>query len=277
MKLFNPVLYISFLVILVLVDCGLGAFIGVWREGYWGALEAKQFNLWLWYISQFSVVALISCLISGWSSYIGNIIGLHYRTKLTRKALKIHHNIEIEGKQQRIQEDCMNYPQLLIFLITGLFKSLVMICVFMTIIFIQLPYWYVIIAFLYAVLGTYLASKIAKPLINLNYLNQAVEAKFRQFLTKINYKSAHRNNIEIFKRLKFLNYFQSFYSQITVIIPHVLLLFVYFSGKITFGIFMQVAASIAELINNLSYFVNSFDDINRWLSCRKRLKEMQVL
>ncbi len=277
MKLFKTKTYIALLIIMVLVDCGIGAFIANWREFYWDSLVKQQFSLWLYYIGQFSVAALLSCLIAGWSSYLGNIIGLHYRTKLTRKALELNNHHKIEGGAQRVQDDCNQYPQLLIQIITGLFRSLIMIFVFATIIFIQLPYYYLIVALLYALIGTLFAAKIAKPLINLNYINQVVEAKFRQLLTKINYRDVHRNNVQLYSKLKVLQYFQSFYSQITVIIPHILLLFVYFSGRITFGIFMQVASSIAELINSLSFFITSFDVINRFLSCRKRLQEIEVI
>jgi ABC-type uncharacterized transport system fused permease/ATPase subunit len=40
---------------------------------------------------------------------------------------------------------------------------------------------------------------------------------------------------------------------------------------------MQVASSMAEIINNLSFILNSFSEINRFLSCRRRLKELQII
>jgi len=277
MKKFKLKYYLILLILFSLCDCGIGGFIGFWREWYWQALSNKQFYSWLLYLGEFSIAALLSCLLSGYGNYIGNILGLYYRTKLTKIALTLNNHPEIEGGSQRVQEDCNVYPQLLIQLSTGLFKSVLMIGIFILIIFIQLPWYYVLISLSYALLGTFLASKIASPLIKLNYLNQVVEAKFRQILTKINYKKVHNNNRILYKNLKYLQYFQSFYNQITIIIPHILLLFVYFSGKISFGVFMQVASSIAELINNLSFFINSFDQINKLLSCRKRLKELEII
>lgn len=286
MILFKNKLYISCLIILLVADCIVGAWIAEWRSAYWQSLIDKQFQLWMFYIGQFIIAALISCGISGWSQYLGNIIGLHYRTKLTRKALKLNNFNAIEGGAQRIQEDCLMYPQLFLRLATEGIKAFVMIFVFATIILIQLPFWYAIIGFVYAIIGTLLATKIAKPLINLNYLNQVFEARFRSLLQKLSdkiqkyktsYVDVHQNNIKMFRRLKVLQYFQSFYNQITIIIPHLLLLFVYFSGKITFGVFMQLASSFAELINNLSFFINSFDMINKWLSCKRRLKELNII
>lgn len=287
MKLFNTKYYLILLSLLLLIDCSIGAFIGVWRESYWGALSNKEFYTWLYLLGQFALAALLSCFISGYSNYLGNILSLYYRGKLTSKALSLNYNL-IEGGAQRVQEDCRDYPQLLIQLVTGGFKSFIMIFVFLTIIYMQLGLSYLIISMIYAGIGTVLASKIAKPLINLNYLNQVVEAKFRKRLQEFKkylhqdnrrgiYLEVRTNNLNLFTKLKYLQYFQSFYNQITVIIPHIILLFVYFSGKITFGVFMQVASSIAELINNLSFFINSFDQINKLISCRKRLKELEII
>lgn len=277
MNQINKKLWITALVSLVLLDCGLGAFVATWREWYWQSLINKEFYKWALYIGEFSVVALVSCFVSGISSYIGNRIGLQYRDEFTLKALDLNNHAEIEGGAQRVQEDCNSYPQLFIQLLTGLFRSVIMMVVFFTIIMIQLPIVYVCLPLAYSILGTLLAAKVAHPLIALNYLNQVYEAKFRQVLTNTNYLDVHNNNLQMFKKLKHLQYFQSFYSQITVIIPHILLLFVYFSGKITFGVFMQVASSMGELIGNMSYFVNNFDTINRFLSCRKRLKELKII
>jgi putative ATP-binding cassette transporter len=277
MKIFNEKKFIAVLIILLLIDCAMGGYIAIWREGYWSSLEHKQFLKWGWYIAQFIGLALASCAVSGYSQYITNIVSLNIRTRLTRKALKLDNYGAIEGGGQRIQEDCMSYPSLLINLSLGLVRAFIMIGIYCFIIIKGIGLVWLLLPVGYALVGTLLAGKIAFPLIKLNYLNQVVEAKFRQILTKLNYVAVHKNNYNMFIRSKYLQYFQSFYNQITVIVPHLLLATLYFTGKITFGIFMQVASSIAELINSLSYLLNSFGDINRFLSCRKRLKELKII
>lgn len=277
MKVYKLNKAILFLIVLLLIDCALGGYIGIWRDWYWGALEQKHFYAWINFTAQFTVVALLSCWIAGYSQYLINLISLKYRTTLTRKALQVRTHLQIEGGSQRVQEDCNLYPQLFISLITEIMKSIIYVGIFSVIIVYQLGFYYLLIPIIYTVIGTLAASKLAKPLINLNYLNQVLEAKFRQILNKLVYKDVHRNNFNLFKKLKYLQYFQSFYSQITVIIPHVLLSFIYFSGKITFGVFMQTAASMGELINRMSFLIISFDQINKWLSCRKRLKEAGII
>lgn len=277
MKILNINKCFILLIILLIADCALGAFIGVWRDWYWQSLSDKHFNLWILYIAEFSGVALVSCFVSSYSQYVTSVAALGMRTKLTRKALQLNHHKGVEGGNQRIQEDCMSYPTLLVNLTVGVLRSLIMIVVFVVIILQHLSVAYLLIPVLYSVVGTLIAGKIAMPLISLNYINQVFEAKFRQSLTKINYRDVHGNNFKMFKKTKHLAYFQVFYNQITIIIPHLALSGLYFSGRITFGIFMQVAASFAEIINSMSYLINSFGDINRLLSCRRRLKEISLI
>lgn len=277
MKILNIKRCFIIIILLLAIECAISGFIGVWRDWYWSSLSDKHFNLWMLYIAEFSGAAILGCWVSGYGQYVANITALDLRTKLTRKALKLQSHLGIEGGNQRVQEDCMAYPTLLINFIVGSTRSAIMLIVFTIIVLHSVPAWYLIIPFAYTVVGTLLAGKIAIPLINLNYINQVFEAKFRQILTKNNYKDVHRNNFKLFKRTKFLAYFQSFYNQITVIMPHIALIGLYFSGKITFGIFMQIAASFAEMINSMSYLINSFGDINKLLSCRRRLKEIKLI
>ena len=261
----------------MVVDCLLGGFIGIWREWYWGALEQREAAKWAIYVAQFSLVALLSCWISGYSQYVVNLISLGMRTKLTKRAMELEKFKHVEGWSQRVQEDCLSYPILFINLISGVIRSIIMIVIFAVIIIMQLNVLYLLIPIVYSVVGTLIAGRIAIPLINLNYVNQVLEAKFRQVVSKPNYVNVHNNNYKLFVKTKHLQYFQSFYNQITVIIPHLILISLYFTGKITFGIFMQIASSMAEIINNLSFILNSFSDINRFLSCRKRLKELTLI
>ena len=269
--------YIIILSILIIIDCSIGGYINVWREWYWSALSNKEFTKWVWLIGQFSILALVSCAVSGYLQYIGNMLSLNIRDKLTEKSLSLETYKNIEGGSQRVQEDCRDYPTLVISLVVGLIRALIMSIVCVFIILSHLSGLYLLFPIVYTIIGTLIAGKIAFPLINLNYINQVFEAKFRQLLTDLNYKDVHNNNYQLFKYSKYLQYFQSFYNQITVIVPHLILSIVYFSGKITFGIFMQLASAMAEIINNLSFIINSFNEFNRLLSCRKRLKEIKVI
>ncbi len=160
-----------------------------------------------------------------------------------------------------------------------------MIVSFSVIIALTLPTYYLIIPTLYTIIGTYIAAKIANPLINLNYINQVKEAAYRALLVyktrfeqkKDLYEEVYSNNYNLFIKTKHLNYFQNFYNQITIIIPHLLLAKLYFGAIISFGVLMQMASGMVELINQGSYLINSFSDINKLLASRKRLKELEII
>lgn len=267
---------IGLLIALSIIEVSMVGYIAFWREGFWNAVSTRNLHVFTIYLVMFTVAALVACVVSGYATYLIQYTGLILRRKLTRKAIKID-TVGIENASQRIQQDCLDYPTLLLGLSIGLAKTAAMAMIYSYIIVTQLGYLYLLIPVLYSILGTAIAGKLASPLIGLNYLNQVVEASFRGKLTKMNYALVHRNNHNLFRTTKFLAYFQSFYGQIGVIVPYIILAPVYFSGKIVFGVLMQVAASLGEIIASLSYFITSFNDINRLLSCRKRLKELGVL
>ncbi len=269
---------ITLIVFLTIAECALVGYIGIWREGFWTSVQTKNLHLFFLYISYFSVAALGACFVSGYSNYIQSYTALIGRYKLSRIAFKMNlHNSTLEGYRQRIQEDCNTYPLLLITLSTGLFKSICLLVVYISILVYQLSFLYLIIPAIYAGIGTFCAAYLARPLVTLNYINQVFEARFRQALSKLNYSKAHRNNSNLFKATKKLAYFQYFYNQTTVIVPYLILFPIYFTSVISFGIFMQCASSTAQVIECMSYIVNSFNDINKWLSCRRRLKELKVI
>lgn len=276
MKLPNLFKLILVMVVLTILECGLVGYIAYWREPFWDAVNTLNITKFIWYIGYFTIAALSACIISSYNQYIQSYTALIFRYRLSRKALKFKPDL-VEGQSQRIQEDCLSYPMLLINLSVGLFRNVSLLSVFIFILVSKLGLFYLILPIIYATIGTLLAAKLAKPLINLNYVNQVLEAKFRQILTKLNYAKVHKNNVILFKTTKHLAYFQYFYNQITVIIPYIILAPLYFSLKMTFGVFMQCASVMNSVIDCLSYFINSFNDINKLLSCRKRLKELEVI
>lgn len=267
----------TLLFILTLADIVITSYIGYWREGFWDAVSKVDLASFIYLLGIFGVVALIGCVVTGYSSYLINIISLQIRTVLTRIGLSTQAYRFREGGPQRIQEDCQQYPLLKLNLLTNIGRSIVIIGIFSYLLISKVPLYYLLGPVIYVVLGTLFASFIAKPLINLNYQNQVKEAKFRQDLSLINYEEAYINNKLLYIKLKYLQYFQSFYNQITVIIPLIILAHLYFSGKISFGTLMQLSAIIGEIINSASYIINSFDSINKWLSCKKRLSELGII
>ncbi len=273
------------ILLLVVLDCALGAGIMYWREFFWSAVSDRNVVAFWRYTAYFVVMALGSCYVYGKTQFVLNKVALDIRSKLTSKALKMARYGSIEGGAQRVQEDCLVYPTLFLQLSSGIFRSIVMIVSFTIIICFALPAKYVILPILYAIIGTYIAARIAAPLINLNFINQVKEAAFRHMLSKRSkmehkltvYDEVYVNNYSLFMKTKHLNYFQTFYNQVTVIIPYLLLAPLYFSAIISFGVLMQVASGMIEMINQASYLIYSFSDISKLLASRRRLKEIEII
>lgn len=267
---------IVLLIVLAMLELGGVGFITYWRQWFWQAVQDKQYHLFWIYIMQFSGAALALCLISGYSSYFINRLSNLYRSEMTHSALE-HLEPDLENYNQRIQEDCKIYPQLSIGLIRLFLSAIVQIGFFLFVICQSLPFWYCLVPIAYSIIGTLFASRVAKPLVKLNYDVQNLEASFRNDLTIVRYLPTSALNVVMFKVLKRLTMFQSFYNQITVIVPYLLLSPLYFTGGMHFGVFMQVSSTFNSVTDQFSGAINSFSDINQYLACRRRLKECRIL
>lgn len=274
MKLLNKTKLGVLLLLLILIELGLTLYLAMWRETFWSAVENKDYNTFIWYLGYFAGVALTLCFVVSYQQYITTILGLYFRTKLTKIALKS--TISHDTMRQIKQEDCLAYPQLLLNLSVGLFRNVCLVGIYGYII-LKVGILYIILPTGYAVLSTLICYKLAYPLINLNYLNQSTEAKFRELLSKISYAKAFRNNFELAKATKKLGYFQVGFGQTGVVLPYIFLSGLYFSTQITFGALMQCASAMNSLIDSMSFFTTSFNDINKLLSCKKRLKLIEVI
>ena len=138
--------------------------------------------------------------------------------------------------------------------------------------------------FLYAVVGTILSKIVSKKLVNLEYQQQGKEADFRKKITyavdnnsifptldeiKINWRQlAHQN--------KLLQFFQSGFGQIGVILPYIMLIPLFLAKKILLGGLFQVAGAGNTVLDSLSVLVNSRQLLVELTMCTRRLKEMEV-
>ncbi len=264
------------ILLLLLLDASGSLYIGLWRESFWSSISNKNLNLFIYYLVIFTIVVIILCIVNGLLGYLSTRYSILWRSELTNKALTSNFK-SIEGGEQRVQEDCLAYPTLSCSLTIGLLQCLLAIGTGLYVILRVLTFKFILLSIGYSALSTLIAMKIARPLIKLNYDNQVAEAAFRKTVKIDRYLICSYVNLQIANKIKHLNYFQSFYNQITVVIPFVLLAPMYFSGALGFGLLMQQTSSIRDLITNSSYILNVFDSINKWLSCRKRLKELKIL
>jgi vitamin B12/bleomycin/antimicrobial peptide transport system ATP-binding/permease protein len=136
------------------------------------------------------------------------------------------------------------------------------------------------VATLYALFATGVTQLIGRKLAQLYFRQQAVEANFRFDLARIREYSeqiallkgekreiSHASEVfeDVFHtiqriiRLRVrLIAFNSFYSQISVIIPYVIIAPFYFAKKISFGAFNQAADAFSNVNSQMNFFVDRY-------------------
>ena len=247
-----------------------------WREHFWSNVVAKDIHGSLVYLGIFSVVTLVLCFVATVGTYAGTRASIRWREILNMKALGLKTS-KIENMRQRVQEDCFQYPKLVIELGGGLLKALIYVIVFATAIVYGFKLSWLLYMAAYSIGATIIARYIGHPLVQLNYRIQQAEATYRSKLSKNNFITCIITQIAIAKKVKHLQYFQNFYGQLSIIIPLIIIAPDYFYNHITFGQLMQANSTMSTLDENLSYGIYTFNDTNKLLSCRRRLIEAKII
>jgi putative ATP-binding cassette transporter len=270
--------YLIGAVVLSLIEIAFALYLTAWREHFWNAVSTRDGSSFIVDIGIFTAIAIMLCIISASSSYLITLSGVKWREFLTRKANTNALSLtSVENLNQRIQEDCREYPLLMLNIVFGLSKAFAYFVVFATALILKFSYLYLLIIIVYAIVATYIAKRIAKPLISLNYKSQQVEATYRNSLTPTNFESCIYTMLGVAKKTKHLNYFQTLYGQLGAIIPLIIIAPSYFASLITIGAMIQANSMMGTIVESLSYGINSFDSINRLLSSRQRLKEIKLI
>jgi putative ATP-binding cassette transporter len=76
---------------------------------------------------------------------------------------------------------------------------------------------------------------------------------------------------EIMRRQKKLTWFQSFYGQLAIIFPYVVVAPRYFSGAIQLGGLMQTASAFGQVQSSLSWFIDAYTRLADWKATVDRL------
>lgn len=269
--------FIIGLIILGSLEISLALGLTYWRQYFWEAIQLKQQLHFLQQLGIFTVVALAVCFVSGLSGYLVSLTSIKWRGKLNTRALAVREQTNVENIAQRIGDDCREYPDLVLNLTFGTFKALLYVLVFTVSFMLSFSWWFLLILVGYCVIGTIITHYIANPLISLNYQNQRAEATYRLSLCPSNFPDCIRLMLGLAKKQKHLTYFQQFYGQLGVLIPILIIAPQYFTTAMTLGVLMRFTSTASTILDNLSYGINSFAQINRLLSCRRRLREISII
>jgi len=208
----------------------------------------------------------------------------------------------IEGASQRIQEDTMRFASIVEGLGVVLINSVMTLVVFLPLLFqmsthiTELPlvgsiphslFW---LALGWSVFGTTLLAVVGIKLPGLQFRNQRVEAAFRKELV---YGEDHADRAqpptmrELFANVR-KNYFRMYwhylyfnvarytYGQLDAIILTAVLIPTIVAGRITMGIWQQIATAFGQVSDSFQYLVSSWTTIIELLSIHKRLAAFEA-
>jgi len=225
----------------------------------------------------------------------------HYRMQLLARAGNA--GAAIDNPDQRIADDLRIFVDYTLSLSLGLLSAVVTLASFLTILWalsgslevwgFSIPGYMVWAALAYSIVGSVLTHLIGRPLIRLDFNQQRFEADFRFSLVRIRENSEgvalYRGEREeegglrrrfeavianwwaLMQKQKHLTWFTSFYGQLAIIFPLVVVSPRFFSGQIQLGAIFQTASAFGQVQGALSWFIGAYTSFATWKATVDRL------
>lgn len=219
----------------------------------------------------------------------------HYRMQLLDRGT--------DNPDQRIADDLRLFVELTLSLSLGLMSAVVTLVTFIAILWtlsgameifgVSIPGYMVWVALVYATLGTWLTHVIGRKLIGLDFNQQRYEADFRFALVRLRENSEgvalYRGEGEeltrfhqrfanvisnwwaLMRKQKQLGWFTSFYAQLAIIFPYIVVSPRFFSGAMPLGGIFQTASAFGQVQGSLSWFINAYTLFAQWKATVDRL------
>jgi vitamin B12/bleomycin/antimicrobial peptide transport system ATP-binding/permease protein len=296
--------------------------INAWNRGFYNALQAFDRGEIFRQLGIFFLLGGLGITLSVYAIYLQQMLQIRWRRWLTRKYLdawlgnRAYYQLQlkngVDNPDQRIAEDVNQFTNYVLTLSLGLLTSLVTLGSFLVILWglsgsadiplgdwgvVHIPGYLVWAALLYAGIGTWLTTKIGRPLVQLNFAGQRFEGDFRFSLARLRenaesvasyggepvelgvFQERFRNIFANFRmimgRQMRLNWFTQGYAQVAVIFPLLVILPRYFVKQIGWGGLMQVSSAFSYVYNSLSFIITRYPDIAAWQAATDRLSRFR--
>ncbi|MFN8770780.1 MAG: ABC transporter ATP-binding protein/permease [Neisseriaceae bacterium] len=315
---YKAISLITIIIILNLAQVWITVILNKWYNSFYTALQNYDKASFSILIIRFCFIAFIAITCGVLASLFLKFLEIKWRKWLINYYLNNWFNDKAfyktrfldqisDNPDQRISEDINSFIILTLSLTLGLLNSLVTLFSFIFILW-NLSgnlnfsigtehftiYGYLVwAALIYAIIGTYITFKIGKPLVKLDFQQQAYEAGFRYSLVRIReyneniaffsgenkehhnimyyFKLVVNNFVDIIYREMKIGIFGIGYAQIAIIFPFLVAAPKYFSKIIKLGDVMQISNAFGNVLNSLSFFVNSYSSLCGWRATMDRL------
>ena len=289
-----------------------------WNKGFYDTFENKDRLGFYLELGRFTLLAVIFIVLAVYKQYLQQMLMIEWRAWLTENYLsdwlegQAYYRLQLldrgtDNPDQRIADDLNIFVDLTLTLALGLLSAVVTLVSFVGILWtisgalevagFTIPGYMVWVALVYAIGGTWLTHAIGRPLIDMNFNRQKVEADFRFALVRlrensegvalyhgeagehVNFSRRFANVIAnwwaIMQKQKQLTWFTSFYSQLAIIFPFVVAAPRYFSGAAPLGTIFQTASAFGQVQSALSWFINAYSSFASWKATVDRLSSFR--
>ena len=261
------------------------------RPRFWSAVQASL------------VVLAFAAPVYAFYYYMRDNLANHWRRWLTgrfldgymdgRRYYELGSREDIDNPDQRISEDINTFTGRSINFALIFLGSLMQLVAFSAVLW---SISKVLVAFLavYAVFGTFVALYVfGAPLIRLNFWQLRREADFRFGLMRLRenaesiafyrgeaqerseidhrFQAAFSNYGRLIKKQRALNLFQRAFSQLTLVVPSIILANDVLSGDLEVGRAIQAAGAFAAVLGAVGLIVDNFEGLSRFVAGIDRL------
>jgi len=310
----RPTLVFALLLVLTLFSVRLNVLFSFWYNGFYSALQGLD-QVAFWYLlGVFAVLATIHVLRSLFTFYVNQAFSIQWRVWLTERLTHDWMRGDayyrgqflaepVDNPDQRIELDVNAFVSNSVTLALGAVSALVSLVAFTGILWglsaplavagVEIPRAMVFAVYLYVIVATWIAFRLGRPLIRLNFLNEKLTANFRYALMRLRenaeniafYQGAQveRGTLLgrfaalivnvwalVFRNLKFSG-FNLGISQVAVVFPFILQAPRFFSGAIKLGDVMQTSQAFGQVQDSLSFFRESYDTFAQYRATLDRL------
>jgi peptide/bleomycin uptake transporter len=208
----------------------------------------------------------------------------------------------IEGASQRVQEDTMRFATTMEGLGVALIDSAMTLIAFLPLLAAlsahvpvlplvgEVPYSLVFAAVAWSIFGTVLLMVAGIKLPGLEFKNQRVEAAYRKELVygeddadrarpptvQELFANVRKNYFRLYFHYAYFNIFRSGFGQADAIFSSLILIPTIAAGKITLGIWQQVATAFGQVSSSFQYLVSAWPTIVELISIYKRLRAFEA-
>jgi len=241
--------------------------------------------------------------------YMRDLFANHWRRWLThrfldgylkgRKYYELGADAEIDNPDQRISEDINTFTGRSINFLLIFLGSIMQLIAFSSVLW-RISHLLVGVLVVYATVGTVIALYLfGNPLIRLNFWQLQREADFRFSLMRVRenaesiafyrgedqerayinsrFDKVFHNFARLIKSQRTLNFFQRTFSQLTLVLPGVLLAERVLSGELEVGQAVQAAGAFTAVLGAVGVIVDNFESLSRFVAGTERLQTLSKL